>query len=121
MVKRIILTLSTILYALLLTYCSLSNLNNSTQFEFEHMDKLIHYLIYFIFSLLVYNTLKVFNLNEALIITILLTFSFGVIIEICQLILKTYRNFELLDIFSNTLGILTFSLINKFKKTLLKN
>ena len=59
MVRKTVITLSTLLYALLIIYSSLSNLNNSTQFKFEHMDKVIHYMIYSIFSLLVYITAKV--------------------------------------------------------------
>ena len=104
MVRKIIITLSTLLYALLIIYSSLSNLNNSTQFKFEHMDKLIHYLIYSIFSLLVYNTAKAYNLKKSLIITVALTRSFGIIIELCQSILTTYRNFELLDRYLGIIG-----------------
>ena len=116
MVRKIIITLSTLLYALLIVYSSLSNLNNSIQFEFEHMDKVIHYMIYSIFSLLVYNTAKAYNPKKSLIITILLTITFGIIIELCQSILTTYRDFELLDIFANIMGTLTIAMfINKKK------
>ena len=116
MVRKIIITLSTLLYALLIIYSSLSNLNNSTQFKFEHMDKVIHYMIYSIFSLLVYNTAKAYNLKKSLIITVVLTISFGVIIELCQSTLTTYRNFELLDIFANIMGTLTIAIFLNSKK-----
>ena len=116
MVRKTVITLSTLLYALLIIYSRLSNLNNSTQFKFEHMDKLIHYMIYSIFSLLVYNTAKVYNLKKSLIITVVLTISFGIIIELCQSILTTNRNFELLDIFANVLGTLTIAIFINSKK-----
>jgi len=115
-VRKTVITLSTLLYALLIIYSSLSNLNNSTQFKFEHMDKVIHYMIYSIFSLLVYNTAKVYNLKKSLIITVVLTISFGIVIELCQSILTTHRNFELLDIFANVMGTLTIAIFLNSKK-----
>ena len=116
MVRKIIITLSTLLYALLIIYVSLSKLSNSTQFKFEHMDKVIHYMIYSIFCLLIYNTAKAYNLKKSLIITVALTTSFGIIIELCQSILTTYRNFELLDIFANIMGTLTIAMFINSKK-----
>ena len=116
MVRKTIITLSTLLYALLIIYVSLSKLSNSTQFKFEHMDKVIHYMIYSIFCLLIYNTAKAYNLKNSLIITVVLTISFGIIIELCQSILTTYRNFELLDIFSNVMGTLTIAMFLNSKK-----
>ena len=80
------------------------------------MDKVIHYIIYSIFCLLIYNTAKAYNLKNSLIITVVLTISFGIIIELCQSILTTYRNFELLDIFSNVMGTFTIAMFLNSKK-----
>jgi len=80
-------------------------------------DKIIHFLIYFImqswFGQSGLYSIKLINI-------LLLTICFGIIIEILQS-QTSYRQFELYDIYANSLGSLTayVLLFTPFKNTLI--
>lgn len=105
MVKKITISFITLAYMTLITIISLSNFDSASKFQFPHMDKLIHCLIYFIFYLLVFNTTKVYKLKKSLIISIIFSIGFGILIEVCQPIFTLNRQFEVLDILANTVGV----------------
>lgn len=88
----------------------------------DYEDKLIHFVIYFLFTLVWYNAfLKHINLNLALKV-VLFAILFGIIIEILQGSLTQTRQFDYYDITANTLGVLAaipfFKLIKSHVKKL---
>jgi VanZ family protein len=67
------------------------------------VDKITHFFIYLIFAFLVSNTLVLKHYKHNRLKGFFYSFSLGLIIEIVQYFLP-YRTFEVLDIFSNSLG-----------------
>lgn len=72
-------------------------------------DKIFHFLAYFVLAFLwfgafVYN----FNFKKRKAITYASIFSvlFGIVIEVLQYLLTTYRSLDIYDMFANTFGVL---------------
>ena len=121
MVKKITSSLFTLAYMTIITIISLSNLDNAPKFQFVHVDKLIHCLIYFIFYLLVFNTTKIYKLKNSLTISIIFSVGFGILIEVCQPIFTLNRQFEILDILANTVGVFLMVTLISSRNSLIKN
>jgi len=119
-VKKIAITFITLAYMTLITIISLSNFDSASKFQFPHMDKLIHCLIYFIFYLLVFNTTKVYKLKKSLIISIIFSVGFGILIEVCQPIFTLNRQFEVLDILANAAGVFLMVILINSRSSLIK-
>lgn len=75
-------------------------------------DLVAHFVVYFIFGILLLRVVKINYKN--IIISILFAIIFGVINELNQIWIPR-RSFELLDIISNTLGVLA-SVIFKIRR-----
>jgi len=120
-VKKIASSLFTLAYMTIITIISLSNLDNAPKFQFVHVDKLIHCLIYFIFYLLVFNTTKIYKLKNSLTISITFSVGFGILIEVCQPIFTLNRQFEILDILANTVGVFLMVTLISSRNSLIKN
>jgi len=112
-IYRLLLTLT---YMLTIIVGSMMNLKNSSKFKFVNLDKAIHFLVYSVFCLLVFDTIKQYNFKEELKIAILFTIAFGIVIEFFQYLFTINRKFELLDIFANILGIITMAVIINLSK-----
>lgn len=110
-ISKIYRLLFTLAYMLTIIVGSMINLKNSSKFKFVNLDKVIHFFVYFVFCLLVFDTIKQYNFKEELKIAILFTISFGIILEFFQYLFTINRQFELLDIFANILGIISMGVI----------
>ena len=85
-------------------------------FYIPFQDKIFHFIDFFVLSYLILKTLEKsvldFNLNTK-IITVALMILFSIIIEYQQSLIS-YRNFEIMDIIFNTIGI-TVGLLIKLR------
>ena len=83
-------------------------------YSFLSPDKILHSLIYFAYTISVYMPLKVeFSVKNPEKRSIVISFLVGFSLEVIQGVFLIHRSFELLDLFSNCIGILTFTLVSK--------
>lgn len=88
-----------------------SSLNRVTDFDLPHFDKVVHFGIFFILTVLL---LSDFNKQETtkitrkkkMLVAALVAFAYGLAIELFQLILIQSRSAEVLDVFANGIGII---------------
>ena len=84
------------------------------------VDKLAHGFAYFCFATSVFVALNLdWKLETAKKWTIISSFSLGLLLEIVQGSLLSYRSFEVYDLLANTLGIVFFIFSSKRVKKLL--
>jgi VanZ family protein len=83
-------------------------------------DKVFHFLAYFIFTWLWFNAFFYhFNFNKikSILLSVLVSVTFGIVIEVLQHLITTSRGFDILDIFANILGVIISAiLINNYIK-----
>lgn len=121
MLKNKALLLS-ILYTLALTVLSLIKLDLDDVEENipSFSDKIFHFLAYVIFTWLWFNAFFYhFNFNKikSILLSILVSVTFGIVIEVLQHLITTTRGFDILDIFANILGVIISAiLINNYIK-----
>ena len=85
----------------------------SSTISFPFLDKVVHFILFFIQSILITNTLYEYsdrNNRIILIASIILLLLFGLIIEIQQIYLP-YRTFEIMDLIANFVGVLFGSFV----------
>mgnify|MGYP001083488075 CR=1 FL=1 len=121
MLKNKALLLS-ILYTFALTVLSLIKLDLDDVEENipSFSDKIFHFLAYVIFTWLWFNAFFYhFNFNKikSILLSILVSVTFGIVIEVLQHLITTTRGFDILDIFANILGVIISAiLINNYIK-----
>lgn len=72
---------------------------------FPHADKVGHFGVYAIFSILLYSKLNsLFPLQKATIITLAVCIIYGILMEVLQATLTTTRHFDTTDMLANTVG-----------------
>ena len=82
---------------------------SSTYSRFSHLDKLIHFSLFFIQSLLTSKTIYLYRGNFSYNIFIMIIFIltvFGLFTEIQQLYIP-FRSFDYYDLFLNVFGVLS--------------
>tara|TARA_Y100000588_G_scaffold286935_1_gene304946 strand:- start:329 stop:709 length:381 start_codon:yes stop_codon:yes gene_type:complete len=85
----------------------------SSTISFPFLDKVVHFILFFIQSILITNTMYEYsdrNNRIILIASIIFLLLFGLIIEIQQIYLP-YRTFEIMDFIANFLGVLSGSFV----------
>ena len=85
----------------------------SSTISFPFLDKVVHFILFFIQSILITNTIYEYsdrNNRIILIASIIFLLLFGLIIEIQQIYLP-YRTFEIMDLIANFLGVLSGSFV----------
>ena len=85
----------------------------SSTISFPFLDKVVHFILFFIQSILITNTIYEYsdrNNRIILIASIISLLLFGLIIEIQQIYLP-YRTFEIMDLIANFLGVLSGSFV----------
>ncbi len=102
-----------VVYTLALTSASLLSLSGLPSIGIEFEDKIFHLLAYFIFTLLLYNYFNSIHLKHALSISVLIAVVYGIVIEILQYTLTTWRMFDVYDALANTLGAILASIMLK--------
>ena len=95
-----------IVYALALTIGSLIHLGDFTSLGSNFDDKIYHFMAYFLFTLLVYNYCNSKKVTNSIAISGIVVIIYGIIIEVLQHILTSYRTFDLYDAIANALGVI---------------
>ncbi len=93
-----------ILWAVLILYLSLANLNDNElvkELLFPYSDKIAHLGVYAIFTFLLMSEYKIKKKQS---LPLFITIIYGVLMEILQYALTTYRSLELFDILANASG-----------------
>lgn len=106
----------TILFAILLLILSIipgDMTGTPGGFYFEGMDKVMHALMYGVFSLLVTNVYLAFYKIKfwPLLLLVFITWFYSILMEILQLYLVETRSGELLDAIANLAGIVVGTLV----------
>lgn len=95
------LTGFTIFYAILIIFLSLFPTQAFPAVKFNLIDRFLHFLEYFIFTILLILCFK----NIRYFLSLGISTSYGIMVELLQLLVK-YRNFSYQDIIFNILGTL---------------
>ena len=100
---------------------SLISVNNSIEIPpVKNIDKFLHFTAYFTLTLSwLFAFYKSLKLHLKGIVIVIILFIYGIIIEVLQGVLTTYRQADLLDIVANSIGIVTAWVI--FNKIFPKN
>lgn len=98
-----------------------SNFNKVSIFHIQNMDKLIHFMMYFILSISFLSSLHRntrLGKYEKILITSVFVISYGMLLEVFQYYFTSDRSAEFLDFIANTsgcfFGILSFPIMDKF-------
>ena len=116
MFKKNILILIGLVYVSIITFGSLTSSDNISMLDFKHLDKVIHLITYAILCLIIFLIIETFKTKASIWFAFLFPTAYGIFIEILQLMITTSREFSLLDILSNTIGILIMTALISLKK-----
>ena len=104
----------TILYSIALTVVCLIDLNSVIEVKISFGDKIFHSLSYVVLTVLWYYTfyynLK-FNKGKALIYAVVISIIFGIVIEVLQGTVTTYRSSDIIDVYANSLGAILAAVV----------
>ena len=117
---------SAIFWSGLILYLCLENADNLKEITIPNFDKVIHIVFHFVFTILwfLYLKKKLNSLNnfKTLSMALVLSFIFGIIIEVLQEFFTTTRSADIFDILSNVLGsllgVILINLLNRNNKIL---
>jgi glycopeptide antibiotics resistance protein len=116
--------ISALLWSGVILFFCLENSNNIPQIDILYLDKVIHAIFHFVFTMLWFSYLKkkLNSLNnfKPLVLAFVFSFVFGISIEVMQEILTTTRSADTYDILSNVSGsllaVITMGLLNRNNK-----
>ncbi len=103
---------------LILSGMPVYDLNKDRFINIPHLDKIIHFAMYYILSFLIIysnhtNKNNNFTFKKTSTISFIISFAYGITIEIMQHYIFISRGFDILDIIANTSGILISILFYK--------
>lgn len=107
-----------LLYASALTIGSLVHVSGIPSLGYSFDDKIYHLTAYFLFTILVYNFCKEIQLVYALLISAASVIIYGIIIEVLQEVMTSYRTLDVYDALANTLGVVFATVIIRFRNKL---
>ncbi|MDX1470695.1 MAG: VanZ family protein [Flavobacteriaceae bacterium] len=93
-----------IVYLAALTFLSLFSIGDISTLGTEFDDKLNHFCAHFLLTILAFNYFKLTSVSNVIWICLLTSVSYGIVIEVLQLILTTDRTFDLMDLVANFIG-----------------
>nr|WP_321230626.1 VanZ family protein [uncultured Psychroserpens sp.] len=105
-----------VLYVVALTIGSLAHVGGIPSLGSSFDDKIYHFTAYFLFTILVYNYCRTVKLTHVILISAISVIIYGIIIEVLQQVLTSYRTLDVYDVLANTLGVVFASLIITFRK-----
>lgn len=114
-----------IIIALLILYASITSTDNISKvnfFHIKHLDKILHFLMYFVFSVTLYSSFdkhKLVHKSNRILVVLVVTIFYGLLMETFQFLFTNDRSPEFLDAMANMLGSITgiylFPLLRKSK------
>jgi VanZ family protein len=117
----------TIIWTCVVLFLSLSsgeNLPHPSWLEFPHIDKVVHFIMYFVFALVLihdsqhYSKIRL-NHGQIILISVLIVIGWGGFLEILQRIPSIHRNSDFFDFLANTVGAVVASLLYRIFEPLL--
>ena len=117
----------TIIWACVVLFLSLSsenNLPNPSWLMFPHIDKAVHFIMYFVFVLVLihdsqhYSKIRL-NHGQIILISVLIVIGWGGFLEILQRIPSIHRNSDFFDFLANTVGAVVASMFYRIFEPLL--
>jgi len=117
----------TIIWSCIVLFLSLSSENtlpHPSWLMFPHIDKAVHFIMYFVFTLVFihdsehYSKIRLKH-GHIILITVLIVISIGGFLEILQRIPSIHRNSDFLDFLTNTVGAVVASVLYRIFKPLL--
>jgi VanZ family protein len=117
----------TIIWTCVVLFLSLSSgesLPQPSWLEFPHIDKVVHFIMYFVFALVLIHDLQHYskirlNHGQIILTSVLVVVGWGGFLEILQRIPSIHRNSDLLDFLTNTVGAVVASLLYRIFEPLL--
>ena len=117
----------TIIWTCVVLFLSLSsgeNLPDPLWIEFPHIDKVVHFMMYFVFALVLIHDLQHYskirlNHRQIILISVLIVIGWGGFLEILQRIPSIHRNSDFFDFLANTVGAVVASLLYRIFEPLL--
>ena len=109
-------TYFTFLFSFLIIFFSVIpiQIRITENYNFFSLDKFLHFLTYFVYTISIYVSLfRELSFKNPKLRSMVISFLVGFILELIQGCFLTHRSFEILDIFSNCTGILTFAFVSK--------
>ena len=109
-------TYFTFLFSFLIIFFSVIpiQIRIADSYNFFSLDKVLHFITYFIYTISIYlSLLKELSFKNPKLQSMVISFLVGFVLELSQGYFLTHRSFEILDIFSNCTGILTFAFVSK--------
>lgn len=120
MLKKFALIL-VIVYTIILTFVSLIKPENIPDIEVSYSDKIFHFLAYGLLTFLWFCAFFYhfnFKISKSITYAALVSIVFGIIIEVLQDKLTTYRTLDILDVLANTSGVILAVLVLVVKKNI---
>jgi VanZ family protein len=112
MIKKNILSICTAIVILYLSLASAGTLNKIPMIKFEGMDKVVHFIMYSVFTgVILFENRKRIKRNGSLFLIALIPLLFGGLLEILQAYLTTSRSGNIPDFLFNMAGIVFSVLI----------
>lgn len=96
-----------LIYTIVLLYFSLGDISGvlpDTNIKFQ--DKILHFLAYLVLSVLWGYYTILLKTKNAIIYSFLATLIFGVILELVQEVVNPLRDYDILDLLANCIGIM---------------
>lgn len=116
--SKILLPIILFIWVLLITFLSLASSDqiSSGFFSIKHLDKIAHFIFYFVFALLLFRIIleyKTSSITASLLIAAIVPIVYSGGIELTQEYLTTTREADFLDFFVNILGATIAVLVGK--------
>jgi VanZ family protein len=109
-VKKLLLLVA-ITFTIWLTVVSLINLDGVPSLGSSFDDKIYHFFAYALLAFLWVTYFKSSPKKNSVLIVFLVTFSFGVLLELIQHQLNQNRTYDIFDLMANCLGVIFGTLI----------
>lgn len=115
--KKNFLLFALIIWTLFVTILSLASLKGLPKISTQNGDKYVHFIFYFVLTLLlILNIVNKTSLKNAIIISFLLAVFYGMVIELLQGVLTENRKPELADGLANTFGAFVATIVIAFNR-----
>ena len=107
-----------VVYVLALTIGSLAHVGDLPSLGSSFDDKIIHLIAYFFFTVLVFNYCNELKMRHAIFISAISVIVYGIIIEVLQHVMTSYRTLDVYDAIANTLGVVFATIIIRIRNKL---
>jgi VanZ family protein len=107
-----------VVYAVALTIGSLANVGDLPSMGSSFDDKIIHFIAYFFFTVFVFNYCKELEVKHMIVVSATCVIIYGIIIEVLQQVMTSYRTLDIYDALANTLGVVFATVIIRFRNEL---